>query len=73
MRQHFILSAFLFLVAICAAAFFSGFPIAPFALITIVAELLFGLHLNHDRPLRFLRVLAHALKSDHRARMRHAH
>lgn len=73
MRHHFLPIAFLILVAICAAAYFAGFPIAPFAFITVVAEALFGLHLNHNRPLRFLKVLAHELKSDHAARMRHVH
>jgi hypothetical protein len=73
MRDHFFLSAFLVLVAICSAAYFAGLPIAPFAVITVVAEVLFGLHLHNDRPLRVLRVLAHALKSDHAARMRHVH
>jgi len=73
MRNHFFLGAFLVLIAICGAAFAAGFPVAPFFVITVIAEALFGLHLNNDRPMRVLKALVHEAKSDHVARMRNAH
>ncbi|HEY4362431.1 MAG TPA: hypothetical protein VGN17_15760 [Bryobacteraceae bacterium] len=73
MKHHFFLSAFVILIVICGIALAAGFPVAPFFLITVVAEILFGLHLNNDRPMRVLKALAHEAKSDHAARMRSAH
>jgi hypothetical protein len=73
MRHHFVLSALVILIAICGAALAAGFPVAPFLAITVVAEIVFGLHLNNDRPLRVLKVLGHAVKTDHAARLRHVH
>ena len=73
MRNHFFVIAFLVLVAVCSLAFLAGFPVAPFFVITLVAETLFGLHLHDDRGIRFLKALGHAVKTDHSARMRHVH
>jgi hypothetical protein len=73
MRHHFVLSALVVLVAICGLAFLSGLPVAPFFVITVVAQTLVGLHLDDNRPLRVLKALEHAIKTDHNARLRHVH
>jgi hypothetical protein len=73
MRLLFFLSALLILMAICGAASAAGLPVAPFVVIIIIGEAVFGLHLNHNRPLRVLKALGHAMKSNHVARMRGAH
>jgi hypothetical protein len=60
MRNHFFWSAGVALAVICAIAFAVGFPVAPFFVITVVAETLFGLRLDNDRQTRFLMAMGHA-------------